>query len=91
MCSSPKSSSARRRHAKKKALTTHEYEEYSAMLKRSFAAYEQVQLQKAARTEQVSANAATVNVETTQVLVLKPTLDFDKGFWNRLRAVFLIN
>jgi hypothetical protein len=87
MCSSPKSSSTKRRHVLKKALTSAEYAEYSAMLKRSFASYEQVQQQKAARIEQASEKAVAINVKTIQITELKPEVVMGKGFWMTIKNI----
>jgi len=87
MCSSPKSSSTRRRHAKKKALTTAEYEEYSTMLKSSFASYDQAQERKMARMEKVSIASKVTEVGATEALNLKTKESLDKGFWTQLKTV----
>jgi len=87
MCSSPKSSSTRRRHAKKKALTTAEYEEYSTMLKSSFASYEQAQERKMARMEEASNVVNVSKLEETQSLELTKEASLDKGFWTQLKTV----
>ncbi len=87
MCSSPKSSSTRRRHAKKKALTTAEYEEYSTMLKSSFASYDQAQERKMARMEKVSIASKVTEVDATEALDLKTKESLDGGFWTQLKTV----
>jgi len=87
MCSSPKSSSTRRRHAKKKALTTAEYEEYSTMLKSSFTSYEQAQERKMARMEKVSIVSKVTEVGATEALNLKTKASLDKGFRTQLKTV----
>jgi hypothetical protein len=51
MCSSPKSSTTHRRRAKKIALSRAEYEEYSQMVKRASACYEEAQQPKAERRQ----------------------------------------
>jgi len=87
MCSSPKRSTTRCRYAKKKALTIADYEEYSTMLKSSFASYEQAQERKMARVEAVSITSKVNEVGVTEALNLKTKESLNEGFWTQLKAV----
>ena len=54
MCSSPKSSTTRRRHGKKTEFSRAEYEEYALMVRRASACYEQAQQRKTERRQQTT-------------------------------------
>lgn len=68
MCSSPKGSTTRRRHAKKSEFNRSEYEEYARMVRKASAVYDRIEQKKAERAQVIASQKSTITDNKKDVL-----------------------
>jgi len=68
MCSSPKGSTTRRRHAKRSEFSQLEYEDYARMVQRASAVYDRIEQEKAEKRQLVASQQSLPDNKQKDVL-----------------------